>query len=52
MFVFLSPPLSIFVKLLLPSCLCLETTLGLLTKQISIELYNLNALVMLSVKVK
>lgn len=43
----LSTSLPIIVKLLLPICLFLETKLQL-TNQISIELYNLNALVTLS----
>lgn len=45
-FLSLSTSLPIIVKLLLPICLFLETTLQL-TNQISIELYNLNALVTL-----
>lgn len=44
----LSTSLPIIVKLLLPICLFLETKLQL-TNQISIELYNLNALVTLSI---
>lgn len=43
----LSTSLPIIVELLLPICLFLETKLQL-TNQISIELYNLNALVTLS----
>lgn len=43
----LSTSLPIIVNLLLPICLFLETKLQL-TNEISIELYNLNALVTLS----
>lgn len=46
----LSTSLPIIVKLLLPICLFLETKLQL-TNQISIELYNLNALVTLSANI-